>query len=72
MNKHIRVQDVPNLVREEGSKAILSTDIDELNKYRMTRGQRIELAQVVKQQQTMAQELEEIKSLLRQLVGSSR
>jgi hypothetical protein len=68
----LKVKDNPDLVREADSKAILNTNQDELHKYRKAREEKIKLNQVVQDSIMMRQELEEIKSLLKQLIGQNK
>jgi hypothetical protein len=65
---YLKVKDHPDLVRDTKSNAILNTDLDALNKYREDRNYKMKLARVVEDNETMKQEMSEIKNLLKQLL----
>ena len=67
----LRVQDNPDLVRERNSKAVLNTNQAELNKYKQIREEKMKCKSVLEEQQKMRADIDEIKSLLKQLVGRS-
>lgn len=66
---YLKVVDHPDLVRQKNSKAILNVDSKELNKYRQERDEKMKLRRLVDESEQMKSDIEEIKSLLRQLIG---
>jgi hypothetical protein len=69
MNNHLKVKDNPDLIRQKDSKAILNTNLKELNKYRQDRDEKMKLKKLVEESEQMKNDIDEIKSLLRQLIG---
>jgi hypothetical protein len=69
MVEYIKVQDHKNLLRQKNSKGIVNCDADDLNKYRLEREQKIKLAKVVKEHDQMKNDINEIKDMLRTLLG---
>lgn len=67
--KFLKVKDNPDLIRERSSKAVLNTNGSELNKYRQLRDEKIKLKSLVDDYEQMKSDIDEIKSLLRQLIG---
>lgn len=67
----LKVKDNPDLVREKNSKAVLNTNRVELNKYKQLREEKIKLKSIAEKQQKMEADIDEIKALLKQLVGRS-
>jgi len=68
-HKFLKVVDRKDLIRETDSKALLNTDLKELNKYKEERIERMRLKQIVDENEDMKRELQEIKSLLKALIG---
>jgi hypothetical protein len=68
-NTYLKVKDRPDLVREKKSNAILNTDHVELNKYREDRNHKIRMKRLVEENEQMRADIDEIKSLLKQLLG---
>lgn len=68
-NTHLKVKDHPDLVREKKSNAILNTNHSELNKYREERNHKIKMRKLIDESEQMKADIEEIKSLLKQLLG---
>ncbi len=66
----LKVIDNPDLVRLKDSKAILNTNLGELNKYKEEREQRLKLKHVAESYDKLQSDVEEIKSLLHKLLGS--
>jgi Mg2+ and Co2+ transporter CorA len=69
MTEFLKVKDNKNLIREKQSNAILNTNVKELNKYKEEREEKMKLKKIVDENQQMKNDIEEIKSLLRQLIG---
>jgi hypothetical protein len=67
----LKVKDNPDLVRERSSKAVLNTNKSELNKYRQVREEKLKLKSLMEDQERMRYDIDEIKALLKQLVGQS-
>jgi hypothetical protein len=67
----LKVKDNPDLVRERSSKAVLNTNQAELNKYRQVREEKLKLKSLMEDQERMRSDLDEIKTLLKQLVRRS-
>lgn len=66
---YLKVIDHPDLVRQKHSKAILNVDVKELNKYKQEREEKMRLKRLLDESDQMKSDIEEIKSLLRQLIG---
>jgi len=69
MTEFLKVKDNKDLIREKQSNAILNTNVKELNKYKEEREEKMKLKKIVDENQQMKNDIEEIKSLLRQLIG---
>lgn len=65
----LKVKENKDLVRAIDSKAILNTNLKELNKYRQEREERLKLKRLSEDSEKMKSDIEEIKSLLMQLIG---
>jgi hypothetical protein len=71
MVEYIKVQDHKNLLRQKGSKGIVNCDVDELNKYKLEREQKLKIAKVVEEHDRMKDDINEIKDMLRTLLGKN-
>lgn len=69
MSDFIKVKDNKDLVRHKQSGAVLNTNLKELDKYRQERDEKIRLKKMAEETEQMKTDIEEIKSLLRQLIG---
>lgn len=69
MNEILKVKDNKDLVRQKQSSAILNTNVKELNKYKEEREEKMKLKKLVEESEQMKNDIDEIKSLLRQLIG---
>lgn len=69
MSNYIKVQDHKNLLRQKGSKGVINCDTEELNKYKLEREYKMKIARVVKEHDEMKTDLNEIKDMLRTLLG---
>jgi len=69
MVDYIKVQDHKNLLRQKGSKGIVNCDLEELNKYKLEREYKMKVARVVQEHDEMKNDLNEIKDMLRTLLG---
>jgi len=65
---HSKVRDNPHLIRCMKSKAILTTNQVELNKYREEREKQLKINQVISENEKIKDDLAEIKSLLRSIL----
>jgi hypothetical protein len=69
MSDTLKVKDNKDLVRLKDSKAILNVNSKELDKYKQDREEKIKLKELFDDNEKMKNDIEEIKSLLRQLIG---
>jgi hypothetical protein len=65
----LKVVNEPDLIRENDSKAILNTNVKELNKYKQEREERMKMKKLLEENEVMKSDITEIKSLLRELLG---
>jgi hypothetical protein len=70
--KYVKVKDSEELVRDTSSSAILNTDVSALQAYKEKRRRETNLTRVMEEHELMKQDLQEIKSLLKQIVGQMR
>jgi len=71
MVEYIKVKDHKNLLRQKGSKGIVNCDVDELNKYKLEREQKLKIVKVVEEHDKMKDDINEIKDMLRTLLGKN-
>lgn len=69
MTEILKVRDNKDLVRLKESKAVLNVNSKELDKYKQEREEKLKLKNILEQNQQMRNDIDEIKSLLRQLLG---
>jgi hypothetical protein len=69
MTEIMKVVDNKDLVRLKDSKAVLNTNVNELNKYRVEREEKMKLKNLADGHEKMQNDIQEIKSLLKQLIG---
>jgi len=69
MTEILKVKDNKDLVRLKDSKAVLNVNTKELDKYRQDREEKIKLQKLFEDNDQLKNDIEEIKSLLRQLIG---
>ena len=67
-----RVVNHDDLIRRGDSKAVISKDVSSLNKYRQERDRMLKLQNVVEDTEKLKEDVAEIKSMLRQLLGNSK
>jgi hypothetical protein len=67
--KHLLVKDRKDLIRDADSKAILSRDEFLLNKYKEEREFKLKLSTVVEEHQQLKDDMNEIKTMLKELLG---
>ena len=71
MSEYVKVQDHKNLLRQKNSKGIINCDADELNKYKAEREYKTKVARVVQEHDEMKNDINEIKDMLRTLLGKT-
>jgi hypothetical protein len=69
MTEILKVKDNKDFVRLKDSKAVLNVNTKELDKYRQDREEKIKLQKLFEDNDQLKNDVEEIKSLLRQLIG---
>ena len=69
MTEILKVKDNKDLVRLKDSKAILNVNSNELDKYKQDREGKMKLKNFIEESERMKNDIDEIKSLLRQLIG---
>jgi hypothetical protein len=69
MTEILKVKDNKDLVRLKDSKAVLNVNTKELDKYKQDREEKIKLQKLFEDNDQLKNDVEEIKSLLRQLIG---
>jgi hypothetical protein len=69
MSEILKVKDNKDLVRLKDSKAVLNINSKELDKYKQDREEKLKLRNLIDESKKMKNDIEEIKSLLRQLIG---
>lgn len=69
MIEFLKVKDNNDLVRQTQSNAVLNTNLKELNKYKQEREEKMKLKKLLEESEQMKNDIDEIKSLLRQLIG---
>lgn len=69
MTEIFKVRDNKDLVRLKESKAVLNVNSKELDKYKQEREEKLKLKNILEQNQQMRNDIDEIKSLLIQLLG---
>jgi hypothetical protein len=69
MTEILKVRDNKDLVRLKDSKAVVNVNLKELDKYKQEREEKLKLKNILEQNQQMRNDIDEIKSLLIQLLG---
>jgi hypothetical protein len=69
MSEILKVKDNKDLVRLKDSKAVLNVNSKELDKYKQDREEKMKLKNLFEENAQMKNDIDEIKSLLRQLLG---
>jgi hypothetical protein len=70
--EYIKVKDHPDLVREAASNAILNIDNRALNKYKEEREEKRRLMNVMKENENLRSEVDEIKQMLKALTEKNK
>jgi hypothetical protein len=66
--RHLKVLDHKNLIKDIGSKAVLCSDSKGLDKYRQEREKQLKLEKVIKDTDQLRSDMSEVKNLLRKLL----
>ena len=69
MSEILKVKDNKDLVRLKDSKAVLNVNSKELDKYKQDREEKMRLKNLFEESAQMKNDIDEIKSFLRQLIG---
>ena len=69
MSEILKVKDNKDLVRLKDSKAVLNVNSKELDKYKQDREEKLKLKNLFEESEKMKNDIEQIKSLLIQLIG---
>ena len=69
MTEIFKVRDNNDLIRLKDSKAVLNVNSKELDKYKQDREEKLKLKNLFDESEKMKNDIDEIKSLLRQLLG---
>ena len=69
MSEILKVKDNKDLVRLKDSKAVLNINSKELDKYKQDREEKLKLKNLFEESEKMKNDIEQIKSLLIQLIG---
>lgn len=69
---YIKVKDENGLVRDESTKAILNIDNTGLQAYKERKRKEANLSKVIEEQEQIKSDIQEIKTLLKQLMGQNR
>lgn len=69
MTDILKVKDNKDLIRQTQSNAVLNINNRELNKYKEEREHKMRLKRLIDENEQMKNDLDEIKSLLKQLLG---
>jgi hypothetical protein len=69
INRYVKVKDEEGLVRDPSSSAILNTDSLALQSYKTRKAKEAAVDRVLREHGELKNELNEIKSLLKELVG---
>jgi flagellar biosynthesis/type III secretory pathway chaperone len=69
MTEILKVKDNKDLVRLKDSKAVLNVNTKQLDKYKQDREEKLKLKNLFDDNEKIKNDIDEIKSLLRQLIG---
>lgn len=69
---YVKVKDAEELVRDTGSSAILNTDNESLRLYKAKKQREAKIEKLFAEHEELKSDLQEIKSLLRDLVGQKK
>jgi uncharacterized protein YoxC len=66
--KVVKVKDVPGMVRDISSQAVLNTDISALEAYKRKRNKQQEIDEVISDINNMKSDMDQIKTLMQRLL----
>lgn len=64
----MKVLDNNDLVREKDSRAVLNTNLKELDKYKQERDQRLKLREIADNYDRLKDDVEDIKNMLKEIL----
>ena len=70
--KYVKVKEAEELVRDTDSLAILNTDNNSLKSYKMKRKRETQIDTMIIEHEELKKDINEIKNLLRSLVGQNK
>lgn len=70
--EYMKVRGMPDLVRQKSSNAILNVNDRDLNKYKEEREEALKIKRLAENQESISRDVDEIKSLLKELLGKIR
>ncbi len=70
--KYVKVKEAEELVRDINSSAILNTDNNSLKSYKMKRKRETQIDTMLIEHEELKKDINEIKNLLRSLVGQNK
>lgn len=70
--QYLKVKEAEELVRDTSSSAILNTDMDALKAYKLKKSKDNKLEQIAKEHEEIKRDMNEIKDLLKELLGRNR
>ena len=70
--QYLKVKDAEELVRDTSSSAILNTDMDALKAYKLRKTKDNRLEQIAREHEEIKRDMNEIKDLLKELLGRNR
>lgn len=72
MNEYIKVKDNQDLVRDIKSSALLNTDTLALKAYKQKKIKELQLENIFKEHEELKKDINDIKDLLKELLGRNR
>ena len=72
MSEYIKVKDNQDLVRDTKSSALLNTDTLALKAYKHKKNKELQLENVFKEHEELKKDMNDIKDLLKELLGRNR
>lgn len=70
--QYLKVKEAEELVRDTSSSAILNTDMDALKAYKLRKTKDNKLEQIAREHEEIKRDMNEIKDLLKELLGRNR
>jgi hypothetical protein len=70
--QYLKVKEAEELVRDTSSSAILNTDMDALKAYKLRKTKDNRLEQIAREHEEIKRDMNEIKDLLKELLGRNR